>query len=84
MHRRCCWPPDSASAALLELVLDLVPQRGAGERLLDDVVELAALRVPLIRGPYAMLSKIDFGNGFGFWNTMPMRRRTSAASTLAP
>jgi hypothetical protein len=31
-----------------------------------------------------MLSKIDFGNGFGFWNTMPMRRRTSAASTLAP
>ena len=22
-----------------------------------------------------------FGNGFGFWNTMPMRRRTSVAET---
>ena len=27
--------------ALLELVLDLVPERGAGERLLDEVVEVA-------------------------------------------
>ena len=39
---------------------------------------------PLIFGPYATLSKIVFGNGFGFWKTMPMRRRTSAASTFDP
>ena len=26
--------------------------------------------------------RCDFGNGFGFWNTMPMRRRTSTGSTL--
>ncbi len=25
---------------------------------------------------------MDLGNGLGFWNTMPMRRRTSIGSTL--
>ena len=34
-----------------------------------------------MRGPYATLSKIDFGNGFGFWKTMPMRRRTAIGET---
>ncbi len=42
---------------------------------------LALLRSPLIRGPYATLSKIDFGNGFGFWKTMPIRRRTAVGDT---
>ena len=37
--------------------------------------------MPFTFGPKAMFSKIDLGNGFGFWNTMPMRRRTSTAST---
>ena len=37
--------------------------------------------MPRIRGAQAMLSKIDFGNGFGRWKTMPMRRRTSTGST---
>jgi hypothetical protein len=33
--------------------------------------------------PDATLSKIDMvGNGFGFWNTMPMARRTATTSTL--
>ena len=27
--------------------------------------------MPLMRMPYATFSKIDFGNGFDFWNTMP-------------
>jgi hypothetical protein len=31
-----------------------------------------------------MLSKIDFGNGFGFWKTIPIRRRTSTGSTYGP
>ena len=31
-----------------------------------------------------MLSKIDFGNGFGFWNTIPIRLRTSTGSTCLP
>jgi hypothetical protein len=36
---------------------------------------------PSTRGPKATLSSIDLGNGFGFWNTIPMRLRTSTAST---
>ena len=36
---------------------------------------------PFTRGPKATLSKIDLGNGLGFWKTMPMRRRTSTGST---
>jgi hypothetical protein len=28
---------------------------------------------PSVRGPNATLSKIDFGNGLGRWNTRPMR-----------
>ena len=55
MHSRCCCPPESANAALLELVLDLVPERGLAQRLLDDVVHAAALQ-PLTRGPNATLS----------------------------
>jgi hypothetical protein len=27
---------------------------------------------------------MDLGNGFGFWNTIPMRRRTSIGSTWSP
>ena len=30
--------------------------------------------------PNATLSKIDLGNGFGRWNTMPTRRRSSTTS----
>ena len=35
------------------------------------------------RSPAATLSKIDIvGKGFGFWNTIPTRRRTETTSTL--
>ena len=34
------------------------------------------------RRPKATLSKIDIGNGVGFWNTMPTRKRRLATSTL--
>ena len=40
MHSRCCCPPDRPSAEALQAVLDLVPQRRAPQRLLDDGVEL--------------------------------------------
>ena len=40
--------------------------------------------MPRLRGAQATLSKIDFGKGFGFWNTIPIRRRTSTVSTLEP
>ena len=41
------------------------------------------LFVPVRRRPAATLSKIDMvGNGFGFWNTIPIRRRTAVTSTF--
>ena len=43
MQRRCCWPPDRPMADCLQLVLDLVPQRGLAQRLLDDVVHARLL-----------------------------------------
>ena len=39
MHRRCCWPPESDRPARVQLVLDLVPERGAAQRRFDAVVE---------------------------------------------
>ena len=51
MHRRCCWPPESDSPLLLELVLDLVPERGARQRVLDDVVDISERLRPLSFGP---------------------------------
>ena len=39
MHSRCCWPPESDEAALVQPVLDLVPQRGAAQAALAGLVE---------------------------------------------
>ena len=39
--------------------------------------------MPVSRRPAATLSKIDIvGNGLGFWNTIPIARRTAVTSTL--
>ena len=59
---------------LLELVLDLVPQRGPAQDLLDPVV-VRLEAVDLEAEGDVVLT--DFGKGLGFWKTMPMRRRTS-------
>jgi hypothetical protein len=40
MHRRCCWPPDRPVPGCVEAVLRLVPQRGAAQRFLHDLVQL--------------------------------------------
>ena len=45
MHSRCCWPPDSDRPLCVQLVLDLVPQRGAAQRLLDLLGHVAAVAV---------------------------------------
>jgi len=37
-----------------------------------------------MRRPKARFSKIDFGNGFGFWNTIDSRMRISVGSACAP
>jgi len=39
------------------------------------------VRPPVRRNPAATLSKIDIvGNGLGFWNTIPISRRTAVTS----
>ena len=40
MQSRCCWPPERREAGGVQLVLDLVPQRAAAQRLLDAAVHL--------------------------------------------
>ena len=47
MHSRCCWPPDRLKALSLQLVLDLVPQGGPGQALLDQVVHVGLDAVDL-------------------------------------
>jgi hypothetical protein len=69
MHRRCCWPPDSAQASWCSL--SLTSSHSEARRRTASTRSSSAFR----------LSLIDFGNGFGFWNTMPMRRRRSTGST---
>ena len=68
-----------AVGVVVESVLDLVPERRALERLLDAVVDVVHAQDA---GPKATLSKIDFGKGFGFWKTMPIRFRTSTGIDL--
>ena len=48
MHSRCCWPPESEPPSSLEAVLDLVPQAGLREHLLDELTSRAR-RVSLVR-----------------------------------
>ena len=63
----------------VQFVLDFVPQRRAAQAL--STISLARfLTRPFTRGPYAMFSKIDFGNGLGRWKTIPTRRRKSVTS----
>ena len=77
--------------------LDVITQaeviRPYGEPLTGDyprytagvaMLETAERFTPASFGPNATLSWMDFGKGFGFWNTIPMRRRTSTGSTLGP
>ena len=62
---------------LVEAVLDLLPQRGAAQRLLDALAHVLDLGAGQLR-PAATLSKIDIvGNGLGFWKTIPTARRTA-------
>ena len=79
MQRRCCWPPESAKA--LRSSRSLTSSHSAAWRSARSTRSSMSSLKPSTRGPKATLSRIDFGNGFGFWKTMPMRRRTSTGST---
>ena len=79
MHRRCCWPPDMPKALVFKR--SLTSSHSAARRSARSTISSMSPFMPRTFGPNAMLSKIDFGNGLGFWKTMPMRLRTSTAST---
>ena len=78
MQRRCCWPPDRANASWLSL--SFTSSHSAALRRTASTFSSLGL-MPLTFIPNVRLSRIDFGNGFGFWNTIPIRRRRSTAST---
>ena len=80
MHSRCCWPPDSAPPGWPSRSWTSFHSPAAVRHSSTSVVALAdaSTCVPVSLSPAVTLSAIDIaGNGFGFWNTMPMRRRAS-------
>ena len=80
--RRCCWPPESASA--LSRRRSFTSSRSAAHRNARSTMSWMSPWNPSVRGPNATLSKIDFGNGLGRWKTRPMRVRTATGSTSRP
>jgi hypothetical protein len=81
MHSRCCWPPESAIADSCRRSFTS-SQIAAARRLSSTRSNISSFDFtrPLMRRPYATFSKIDFGNGFDFWNTIPTRRRSPTTS----
>ncbi len=84
MQSRCCWPPERDRPGLIELVLHLVPERHLPQRRSRPARRDPSPGVPLSLWPARTFSRIDMvGNGLGFWNTMPTRRRSRTGSTAA-
>ena len=80
MQRRCCCPPERPSADFLSLSFTS-SQIAAFLRDVSTISSSFAFeRIPCVRGPYAMLSYMLIGNGFGFWNTIPICLRSSFTS----
>ncbi len=52
MHKRCCWPPESAVPGDLQFVFDFIPQGRAAQALLDNLIERAFL--DCARQPHAI------------------------------
>ena len=81
MHSRCCWPPDRPAPGSCSLSLTS-SHRPAPRSAASTLGRRSPRPRELSRRPDATLSKIDIvGNGFGFWKTMPIARRTATTST---
>src|SRR5260370_2388426 len=63
MHSRCCCPPESSYADLCRWSFTS-SQSAACRKLLSTPSAIGSFD-PFIRSPYATLSNIDLGNGFG-------------------
>ncbi len=79
MQSRCCWPPDRLPPGASSRSLTSF-QRPPLTRHDSTSTSLAPreARVPVSLSPDSTFSRIDIaGNGFGFWNTIPIARRAS-------
>ena len=65
---------------LLQLVLDLSPQRSTLQRV-HETVRVRRATSSRAFGPVGHVVGSSIGNGFGFWNTCPTRVRSSTGST---
>ena len=79
MQSRCCWPPERPIAFALRR--SFTSSQSAAWVSAFSTPSLRPSFIPSTLRPHATLSKIDFGNGFGRWKTIPIVRRTATAST---
>ena len=89
MHSRCCCPPERlapGSARRSETSSHSPALRSASSTFsLRAALERSPRPCPLSRRPLATLSNTDIvGNGFGFWKTIPIARRTATTSMPGP
>ena len=83
MHRRCCWPPESACADCLSLSLTSSQSAAC----LSDVSTSSSsssrdFTRPCFLGANRMFSRMDLRKGVGCWKTMPMDLRSSKRFSL--
>lgn len=64
MQRRCCCPPERDRALFFQLVLHLIPKRGASETGFHDIVAVALMAVESGRPGDILVNA--FGEGIGF------------------
>ena len=82
MQRRCCWPPERLDPGRSSRSFTSSQSAACVSARSTASFSTARLRTPASRSPAATLSKTDMvGNGFAFWKTIPILRRTSTGST---
>ena len=81
IHSLCCCPPESPIADFFNLSLTS-SNIAAPLRLSSTIWSNVFLSLmPCTLGPYAILSYMLIGNGFGCWKTMPTFLRSTVVST---
>ena len=84
MQSRCCWPPESEPPGLSSRSLTS-RHRPARVRLASTSSSGSATLILLSLGPASTFwAMVIAGKGLGFWNTMPMCRRTTVGREEGP
>ena len=85
MQSRCCWPPDSDIPPSLSRSFTSFQSPARVRHSSTSASLVAGPACATSFSPASTLSPIVIdGNGFGFWNTMPMRVRTWVALIVWP